>query len=141
MLSKWKWFYKDGYAQRTEYLGKMDGKYKYRTVKMHRLILNPEKTKEVDHISGDRLDNRRSNLRVCSKAENQANQSIARNNSSGFKGVHKFRGRWQAYLYSKGKRYHLGYHNTREAAAIAYNDKAREVFGEFARLNPIGVSP
>jgi hypothetical protein len=91
----------------------------------------------VDHINGDGLDNRRSNLRSATNAENSKNQRIPVNNTSGFKGVawHKRDMRWQAYIRLDDGRRHLGTFTTAEDAAYAYDAAARELFGEFAWLN------
>ena len=90
--------------------------------------------KGVDHINGNGLDNRRSNLRVCTQAENQQNrrQNLTRR-SSRYKGVSwdKARNRWTAQICAKS----LGRFTDEEDAARAYDDAARRRFGEFARLN------
>lgn len=91
----------------------------------------------TDHINGDGLDNRRSNLRPATHAENMRNRRIGSNNTSGFKGVSLNRrtGRWAACIVADGRRNWLGYHATPEAAARAYDAAARELHGEFAWLN------
>jgi len=108
-------------------------------VKMHRLILNAPKGVCVDHINGDPLDNRRANLRLCRKQQNEFNTKIRTDNSSGYRGVcfAKKRNMFRAYITRDGRQRHLGYFKTPEEAAIAYNGAARIVFGEFARLNKI----
>lgn len=107
---------------------------------LHKFILKPTNGLVVDHINGDGLDNRRSNLRVCTQAENCRNQRVQnRNKSSVYKGVswNKKYGKWEAYVHFKGIKYICGYFNTEEDASIAYNKKASELFGEFAKLNKI----
>jgi hypothetical protein len=90
----------------------------------------------VDHINGNGLDNRRSNLRPATKAENNRNKRRYRNSTSGFKGVsQRGNGRWRAYIYVNGRRVGLGDHATAEAAARAYDAAAPVHHGEFARLN------
>lgn len=92
----------------------------------------------VDHRNGDGLDNRRANLRIATHGQNMANKRIYRNNTSGFKGVTRNTGSgrpWRAQLKADKKHYHLGYYDTPEAAARAYDAAARELFGEFARPN------
>ena len=104
---------------------------------MHRFIMKPKSNEYVDHINGDKLDNRKENLRICTKKENQRNQKVRKDNTSGYKGVALMAGKyWRAYITSGGSRQkHLGNFKTKEEAARAYDEKAKEYFGEFARLN------
>lgn len=105
---------------------------------LHRFLTGAKKGEYVDHINGNPLDNRLSNLRVCKKQENEFNQKIRIDNTSGYRGVCRGkRGRYRAYITKDGKQRWLGQYATPEAAAIAYNQKAKELFGEFARLNVI----
>lgn len=133
-LSKFKWhLLKVGYAARRELGKKIDPRL---YITMHRAILNPEIGKQVDHINGNKLDNRRENLRICSKAENMRNTNKRRNNTSGFKGVVQSRkGRWVAHITKDYKMIHLGTFTNPKEAAVAYDNKARDIFGEFAKLN------
>lgn len=87
-------------------------------------------TKDIDHINGDRTDNRMANLRAATRSQNIFNQR--RNDPR--KGVHwnTKRQRWIAQIVCKGEHYWLGEHTTPEAAAQAYRAKAVELFGEFA---------
>lgn len=91
----------------------------------------------TDHINNDGLDNRRSNLRPATHAQNMWNQRPNRNTASGFKGVHQSNrsGRWRARLRKGDADYHLGYYDTAREAALAYDEAARRLFGEFARPN------
>ena len=92
----------------------------------------------TDHINGDGLDNRRSNLREVTAVENGRNRRRDRDNTSGFKGVcwHKRDRKWQAGIRDGGKSpRHLGYFSTAEEAAHAYDAAAREMHGEYATLN------
>lgn len=89
---------------------------------------------QVDHINGQRDDNRAINLRVATNAENQANAKRRSDNRSGFKGVSPTYGqRWRASIKSGGRTRHLGHFDTAEAAHQAYCEAASELFGEFAR--------
>jgi hypothetical protein len=92
---------------------------------------------DLDHINGDRADNRRSNLRLADRTQNNANARRRSDNTSGHKGVsrHGQCNRWQARIRVRGRTIYLGLHKTQEAAAAAYDAAAREHFGEYARLS------
>jgi len=89
----------------------------------------------VDHINGFGLDNRRSNLRASDYATNATNQRIRKNNTSGYKGVARNGRGWRALIQKDGHKTHLGTFATPELAALAYDQAAIELFGEFARPN------
>lgn len=92
---------------------------------------------QIDHINGIRDDNRFANLREATHCENQRNSRIPKTNTSGYKGVcfHKAAGKWAASIRLDGKQKHIGLFDTPEEASAAYIDKARELYGEFARIN------
>jgi hypothetical protein len=102
---------------------------------MHRHVLNAPNGMQVDHIDGDTLNNRRSNLRLATHTQNQQNKRRYKNNTSGFKGVYwdKQCLKWKALIAVNGKRKLLGLFNTPELAHSAYCAAANEHFGEFAR--------
>ena len=107
------------------------------TFYMHRVILNPPPGMEVDHINGDGLDNRRCNLRLCSRGQNNANIKNIRRASSGFRGVYiSSTSRLYRAMISVGKKnIELGRYKSAEEAAKAYDAAASAAFGEFATLN------
>ena len=107
-------------------------------VKLHRLLLSAPPDKEVDHINGDPLDNRRENLRFATRAQQMRNRQ-SRCGQSVYKGVswHEKAKRWRATITIDRKQKHLGYYEKQEDAATAYNKCAVEVWGEFARPNPL----
>ena len=124
-------------------------KHRGKTIRMHQFIMKPPKGMVVDHIDGNGLNNRRSNLRICTRPENNLNRRRNPNTATGFKGVwrDKKTGKYWAHTQLKGKRIRLGAFDTAVEAAHAYDRKAIELFGEFARLNfpedhpPTGVKP
>jgi hypothetical protein len=91
----------------------------------------------VDHRNGNGLDNRRSNLREATPAQNSANARLSRQSTSGFKGVtwYKRCSRWRAHIKVDQEQRHLGYFDDATEAAKAYDAAALEAFGAFARLN------
>lgn len=140
-LSRYKWYAKlfnhgSFYAARTD---RSSGTVK--TVLMHRQILGlSEKTAKGDHINRDTLDYRRSNLRECSNAENCRNKGAHKNNKLGLKGVthhpcHNRIKHYRAAIMLNGKRIGLGMFLTKEEAAQAYDEAAKEHHGQFAVLN------
>ena len=114
------------------------GRWAYRTVMVHRWIMGVvEKVPaevEVDHINGNRLDNRRANLRLCTRRENAMNVS-GRAPISGFKGVVRARGKWLAQVQADHVNHRVGLFETAEEAARAYDTAAKRLHGQFARLN------
>lgn len=135
-LSKYKWHLSKlsiFYARKTR-------KYesgKFSTISMHRYLLNAQKGMFVDHINGNGLDNRRSNIRICTQKENNRNMRIGKKNKSGYKGVSWATDaqKWRAFIYVEGKNINLGRFSDKEAAAGAYNEAAKKYHGEFASLN------
>ncbi len=103
------------------------------TLKMHRLIMNSAGTDVIDHINHDTLDNRKFNLRKCTKAQNNKNSKMYNNNKSGYKGVslRKDINKWQAIIRINGKPVRLGYFENPYLAHLAYCEAAIINYGEF----------
>ena len=137
-LNKWKWYALKGvstwYAVRNIPIGDKQG-----SLRMHRLILGTRKGMDTDHENHNGLDNRKYNIRICSRSENQQNRRPASGNASRFKGVARNGTGWQAYIKKDQKKMHLGTYRSEIDAAKVYNDKAEELFGKFASLNDIGI--
>lgn len=107
---------------------------------MHRQIMDvANETILVDHKDNNPLNNQRSNLRLCSKKENQKNVRVHRDNPSGFIGVswRPSRNKFRARIYDNGKEVSLGHFINAVDAAVAYNIAAIRVHGEFANLNKV----
>ncbi len=116
----------------------------YRTVSMHREILSKSSIGLpigllVDHIDFNKLNNCKANLRFVTKAQNNRYVGKRKNNTSGYKGVRwcKKGKRWRSEITVNWEHKWLGYFDTVEEAATAYNEAAKEYFGEFACLNLI----
>jgi len=88
---------------------------------------------QIDHVNGDKCDNRIENLREADHSRNQMNTSD-RKNSTGYRGVRfvERTGRWAARIYKNGREIRIGTFDTPEEASAAYKAKATELFGEFA---------
>lgn len=112
-----------------------NNKTKRKLIQMHRELLNFPSNKEVDHINGNTLDNRKINLRPCTHAENLRNSKLNKRNKTGFRGVRNIKGIWYARIKFNGKEYNKGGFISLEKAARAYDDLARTYFGNFVRLN------
>jgi len=133
-LAKYKWHCRRSknkfYAYRTE-------RKTRKTIGMHREILGAPPGLLVDHIDGNGLNNRKSNLRLCTYSQNTYNRRPNRNSISKYKGVtyHKRNKKWEAKIILNGKFIYLGGFDDEIEAALAYDRKAAELFGEFAYLN------
>lgn len=138
-LSKYSWYivksFNNIYACR--HTIKSDIVVKRCHVLMHRQILKVTGKYNVDHINHNSLDNRKSNLRVCTHAQNSRNSRKNINNTSGYKGVYwsTVGNSWMAYIKYNYKLFNLGYFKDKKEAARSYDKKAKELFGEYAYLN------
>jgi hypothetical protein len=111
---------------------------KQKTYLIHRLIMNAKPDQLIDHINRNKLDNRKSNLRFTDRSKNAANCKVHKHNTTGYKGVSKFgNNRYRSYIVFMDKQISLGVYDSKKEAAIAYNNKAIELFGEHANLNRI----
>jgi len=131
-LARFKWQVLHGHY--THYAQRMQNTPYKRVFRMHRELLRPPTGMTVDHINGNGLDNRRSNLRLASYSQNQQNKK-SKIHSSQFKGVswHKKKKKWEGRI-RLGRLRHLGYFASEMEAALAYDAAALESFGEFALL-------
>jgi hypothetical protein len=102
-------------------------------LRMHRLLAGSG----YDHINGSGLDNRRENLRLCSKQQNNCNRQPYSNTTSKYKGVHwnDERSRWRVSIQSFGKTVYIGRFHSEQEAALAYDAAAIQYHGDFAWLN------
>ena len=112
---------------------------KRKSLSMHRLIMNPPKGLQIDHINGNGLDNRKANMRIVTASQNSCNRRAVKNKKGKciYKGVNSHMGKWRAYIRISGKLHHLGYFDSQKEAARAYNEAALNYFGEFACTNEI----
>lgn len=119
---------------------------------LSRLIMNPCEGVFVDHINHDPTDNRRCNLRLCTRLENSRNRRKSIKAKSAFKGVYfhdstRWNGKtirkkpWRAYTKVMNKRIWIGYYATEIDAAMAHNAYIATVFGEFASFNRFKSCP
>lgn len=132
ILNKYKWHLERDYAVRSTY-NKVRGR-----IRMHRQILNINKNLEVDHINRNGLDNRRINLRACTRSQNNRNVGKHKDNKY-YKGIYKRKDRitnvWRAHITYNYKQVNLGCFSSKINAARAYDCAAIKLFGKFANLN------
>jgi len=136
LVSKYKWHMLSATRRYARAAIKIETNKYIRTL-MHKLIMD---TKEhIDHIDSDGLNNQRSNLRIATQSNNMMNASKQNRGSSRHKGVcwQKKNNKWTAYITLNKIRYYLGIFIDENKAAEAYNIKAEELFGEYAKLNII----
>ncbi len=139
LISIGKWTIdKDGYVIKT--VKSNSTKSKQTTIKMHRIIMNAPKGLQVDHIDHNILNNQKSNLRLATKSQNSMNQRKSKraNCTSQYKGVSYQYDRikkWRARIEVDGNQILIGNFDTEIDAAKAYDEKALEIFGQYAKLN------
>ena len=137
-LNQYKWYAAN--ANCTYYAVRMsrDLRPKRQPIYMHRVILNAPDSLDIDHLNGDGLDNRRSNIRLCTRSQNIRHKRIRSDSKSRFKGVNLRKGKknpYVAYIQLNGKKAHLSCHQTAEAAARVYDEAALKYHGDFALTN------
>lgn len=130
-------------VQKHKWCAQVSGKNEYATAwisgkltSMHRFIMKPRDGLVVDHINGNGLDNRKENLRVCTRSQNAMNARPRANTISGVKGVSYNKSilltPWVAQIRSQGKTIFIGYYATKEEAAEAYKKISLKYFGDFS---------
>lgn len=138
-VSQWKWHvHRSNPGGETFYARCNMGAWpNQKKVYLHREIMKPPPGMQVDHIDGNGLNCTRANMRLATDTQNRYNQRPYSNNKSGFKGVvwNKPTKKWQARIGVNGKKISLGYYDSPEDAARAYDKAAREYHGEFAYTN------
>ena len=132
-LAEFKWCFNNGYAVRNGPSPKRGLIYLHKEVAARLGTLE-----RVDHMSRNKLDCRRANLRAATPAQNMHNRGLMKNNTSGFIGVCRHLGKWQAMIKIEGKLKYLGRYATPAEAARAYNT-ACKLRGDFAILNRIEI--
>lgn len=139
-LSRYKWYLMaNGSVVRYQYLRKektsRGWRSRYKLHQVHRHIMQPPKYMVVDHINHDRLDNRRDNLRVCTRLQNQQNMLKGKLNTSGYKGVRRNGSGWVAEIKDNKKYKYLGIFQDIREAARAYDKASKELHGEYGVTN------
>lgn len=125
-----KWFLHHGYVL-TKRMVRGSAVY------LHREVMHCPAGMVVDHINGDKLDNRKANLRITTKKRNCQNRGMSSKNTSGFKGVtlQKPSNKWLAQINIDGRIQHLGSFNNPVSAAARYDEAALKLHGDFAKTN------
>lgn len=134
-LSKYKWYAKKDKNTYYAVRNSNNENSKQKLIFMHREIIKTSANKQTDHRNGNGLDNREINIRICTNSQNNQNRHKVWGKSM-FRGVswYKRYEKWQVKI-RLGKLIHCGYFHTEIEAARAYDEKALEIFGEFAHLN------
>jgi hypothetical protein len=107
---------------------------------LHRFLFEDYDGKYIDHVNGEKLDNRLNNLKFANDFQNAHNLNINTRNKSGYKGVFylKDEKKWRVNITAYKKQYYLGTFDDKLEAALAYNESAKKLHGKFACLNPVG---
>jgi len=134
--NQWKWYFDGQYAAREQHVGG-GGERDSIKLYLHRELMQTPTGLVTDHIDRDKLNNVRSNLRICTFSENINNGSRRVDNHSGYRGVtwHKQREYWYARIKYQGKCTFLGSFKDKNEAAKAYDKASREIYGVVAYQN------
>ncbi len=133
-LNQWKWFAK-ACPNGKYYAARMEGWPHRKMILMHRVITRAADDMQVDHRDNDGLNNQDENLRNCTHSQNMRNRTKLVNNTSGYKGVIRYKSGWKWQLKKNGKRIYSNMFLTVEEAARGYDQAALEHHGSFAVLN------
>lgn len=140
-LNQWKWNTGLwGYPFRMAENGTKDGKRCRKIIKMHRVVINAQKGQEVDHIDGNKLDNRKQNLRFVTKQQNIRNRGVTKRNKYGYKGVtrttdKRYKSPWKMTTHDPIGQQIVLYFKTAEDALKKYDEYNELWFGEYAMTN------
>ena len=133
-LNQWKWS-----ADKSEntYYALRAKSSKVPRIRMHCLIMGKRKSREIDHINDNGLDNRRQNLRFCTRATNMQKAKRKKRASTRYRGIKPYgaNGKWEARIGFHGKKLYLGCFVSEKAAAVVYDMAAIEYYGKHAYLN------
>lgn len=132
-LTDKKWYIgPQGYVERSEV---KNGKHTH--YKLHRVVMGAKSGQQVDHINGNKADNRIANLRFCTRSGNSANSKLRKDNKVGYKGVYRQarNKKFEVKIMHHQKAIYLSRFDSPEEAAMAYDNAALTLFGPFAKLN------
>jgi hypothetical protein len=135
-LNQWKWYL---LKSKTNYYAIRTSRPENKLIQLHRVVIQAKKGEIVDHVNRNKLDNRKSNLRICTISQNNQNRKISKLNKSGFNGVswNSNNKKWVAQIACNNKKVHIGFFNDPIEAAKAFNEAAIKFHKEFANLNKI----
>lgn len=124
-IKKYKWHLVNGYV--------CAYKENRKRIRLHRILLNLPKDKYVDHINGNTLDNRKENLRICTKRQNNLNKKLRKDNKSGVTGVFwaNREGKWVANIWTNKKKKVLGYFSNKDKAVKTRKEAEKEYYKQY----------
>ncbi len=134
-LNRWKWSPNRPHKNAVYIMRNEIRAGKSTCIYMHRAVVDAPMGVTVDHINGNPLDNRRTNLRLCTSSQNACNMRLRSDNTFGFKGLRNCRGKWQFQIKKNKTIKIVGGFKTARDAATAYDEAALELHGPFAKTN------